>query len=194
MKSLFERAKMKSEERPGTFTSTEDEKFFGAIGRLVISWAHLELGLDVMVEILYRGFNGNEIEAEMPRNLLRKITFLRAMFIKLLGEGEGSEGYRKFFDRVQAASQTRHDIIHGVVVEQVERSGEATIMRAIRNRDGIIKRRISVTTHNILTAAVEAQKLGGNALYWVDVVVDYFKLLPRGSRSQNNGEALPDAD
>jgi len=34
-----------------TFTSKEDEEFFGAIGRLTISWVHLELGLDCMVEI-----------------------------------------------------------------------------------------------------------------------------------------------
>ena len=38
-----------------TFSSPDDEEFFGAIGRLTISWAHLELGLDCMVEILTAG-------------------------------------------------------------------------------------------------------------------------------------------
>jgi hypothetical protein len=69
------------------FTSEADEEFFGAIGRLTISWGHLELGLDAMVEILYRGCEGNLIEPEMPRNLQRKITFLRKAVKKLpIGE------------------------------------------------------------------------------------------------------------
>jgi hypothetical protein len=69
---------MQTENNTGTFTSEADEAFFGAIGRLTISWGHLELGLDCMVHILYHGFKGNTIEREIPRNLQRKITFLRS--------------------------------------------------------------------------------------------------------------------
>ena len=154
-----------------TFTSKEDEEFFGAIGRLTISWVHLELGLDCMVEILYRGFKGNTIEAEMPRNLQRKITFLRAAFQKLPIGTRAVEGYLTLLNRIQAAAQTRHDIIHGVNIEQAERSGEATMVRAIRCRNGVIKkRRFHVTTLDILKAAREAQDLGGTVLQWVDEV------------------------
>ena len=47
------------------YTSPTDEAFFGAIGRLTISWAHLEFGLDCMVEIVHHHFGGEEVEAEM---------------------------------------------------------------------------------------------------------------------------------
>jgi hypothetical protein len=36
---------MQGNNNTATFTSRGDEEFFGAIGRLTISWAHLELGL-----------------------------------------------------------------------------------------------------------------------------------------------------
>jgi hypothetical protein len=158
------------------YTSDVDEHFFGAIGRLVISWAHLEFGLDCMVDILYRGFKGNEIEPEMPRSLKRKIIFLRAAF-KRLPIGDGIQGYLIFFDRVLKASETRHDIIHGVVVEQAERSGEATLVRFVKGQDGAEKRRINVTTVDILRAAKEAQELGGKALYWVDATNQFLQEL-----------------
>jgi hypothetical protein len=40
-------------------------------------------------------------------------------------------------------------------------SGEATMVRATRSRNGETKRQFQVTTRSILKAAVEAQKLGG---------------------------------
>src|ERR1700730_15579688 len=95
----------------GTFTSEADEAFFGAIGRLTISWGRLELGLDCMVQILYYEFKGNTIERTIPTTLQRKITFLRSAWKRLL-IGDGSNGYLKFLDRVETAAETRHDIIH----------------------------------------------------------------------------------
>jgi hypothetical protein len=157
--------------KPGTFTSEADQGFVAAIGRLTISWGHLELGLDCMVDILYRGFNGNTIEPEIPRSLKRKITFLRSSWKRQPIGADGINGYLAFLDRVQTAAQTRHDIIHGVVIEQVEGSGEAVMFRAIRGRDGEFeKRRLHVTTLDILMAANEAQDLAGWVLYWADEI------------------------
>ncbi len=104
---------------------------------------------------------GNTIERKIPRNLQPKITFLRSAWKRLL-IGDGSNGYLKFLDRVETATQTRHDIIHGVVVEQAEHSGEAIMIRAVRKRDGEIEK--------ILRAALEAQNLAGKILYWTDEV------------------------
>jgi hypothetical protein len=117
-----------------------------------------------LVEILSHGFGGNAIEPEIPRSLQRKISFLRSAFQRLPLGTEALKIYLKFLDRVQTAAQTRHDIIHGIVVEHAERSSEAVMIRIIRNRNGIIKKRIEVSTKGILEAAVEAQKLGGMIL------------------------------
>jgi hypothetical protein len=161
---------------PSTFTSKADEEFFGAIGRLTISGGHLELGLECMVDILYHGFNGNTLEPVIPRSLQRKITVLRCAWKSQPIGADGINGYLKFLDRVQAAAQTRHDIIHGVVIEQVERSGEAIMVRAVRRKDGEIeKRRFHVTTDDILRAALEAQDLAGKILYWIDEVHNFLQ-------------------
>jgi hypothetical protein len=150
-----------------TFISQVDEEFFGAIGRLTISWGHLELGLDGMVEILYKGCEGNRIEAEVPQALQRKITFLRKVFKTLpIGEVALLE-YLNVLDRIQAAAQSRHDVIHGIVVEHAEHSGEATIVRITRNKGQITKRKVKITTLSILKAAREAQKLSRITLGWM---------------------------
>jgi hypothetical protein len=147
------------------YTSQADEEFFGAIGRLTISWGHLELGLDGMVEILYHACEGNRFEAEVPRSLQRKITFLRKI-LKTFPIGEALPRYLKLLDRIQAAAQYRHDIIHGIVVEHAERRGEATVVRITRGNTGIKHRRVRVTTLGVLKAAREAQKLSGHTLTW----------------------------
>lgn len=153
---------------PVTFATKADEEFFGAIGRLVISWAHLELGLDCMVEIFYHGFKGNLTSSEIPTALTQKIKFLRKAFRSLQIGEEAISGYLEFLDKIQVAAQTRHDIIHGVVIEQVESSGEATIVRAIRNKNRVEKRRRKVTTAGILSEAVNVQTLGAIVLHLAD--------------------------
>jgi hypothetical protein len=111
------------EDTTSPFTSKGDEEFFGAIGRLVISWAQLDLGLDCMVEILYRVVEGNTTDYKMPWQLQTKIDFLRRAIRKTDIGPKAIDGYLSFFERVELAAKTRHDIIHGSVVEQVERSG-----------------------------------------------------------------------
>jgi hypothetical protein len=59
------------------FTSPEDRDFFAAIGRLVISWAELESGLEAMIDIVHEHMGGKEIDSERPRALNRKLSYLR---------------------------------------------------------------------------------------------------------------------
>ena len=149
-------------------TSRADEAFFAAVGRLTLSWGHLGIALDAMVEIMYHGFGGREIEPEMPRQLQRKITFLRTAFKKLPLGQKAIQGYLGLFDQIEAAAQTRHDMIHGAVVEQAEGGGEATMVRVTRRGKGVTKKRFKVTTRSILKAAIDAQKLSSKVFYWLN--------------------------
>lgn len=148
--------------------SFEDENFYAAIGRLTISWAHLEFALDCMVEIMHHGFGGKDIEPEIPRALQRKINYLRAAFKQLSLPEKSTQGYQSLFDAVEAAAQTRHDVIHGIVIEQAEQGGEATMVRALRNKKGVTKREYKMTTNDLLKAARHAQHLGSWAFRWLD--------------------------
>lgn len=170
------------------FTSKTDEEFFGAIGRLTISWAQLEVGLDSMVRIIYYGFKGSKIEAEVPRNLKRKIRFLRAAFKTLPIGKTAIDGYLNFLDRVQSAAETRHDIIHGVVIEQVEGSGEATLIRMIKGRNGAVKeKKRKFTTRAILQAALEAQRLGGLILSAANQLYNFINSLTQQAEAKRIG-------
>jgi hypothetical protein len=150
----------------GDYTSAEDEELFGAIGRFVISWAHLELGLDCMVQASHVALGGKEIERNAPRALNRKLGYLRAVFKRLTVPEKAVQPHLELLDQIEAASETRHDIVHGATIEMVERSGEVTLLRLLRKGDDLTQHKRSLTTEDILKAANEVQRLGAGTLRW----------------------------
>jgi hypothetical protein len=56
------------------YTSREDEDFFAAIGRLVLSWGHVEAGLDMFIMVLHNVLEGRRVEPVIPWALQRKIS------------------------------------------------------------------------------------------------------------------------
>lgn len=167
-----------------TFTHPIDEQFFGAIGRLAISWAHLEFGLDWLVEIFFYGFKGNTIEAEIPVALKKKISFLRIAFKRLPIGKEAIDGYMQLLKRIKTLSNTRHDIIHGFVIEQQERSGQASMMRISHKRGKVAKRKFTATTTNILTAAVKTNHVAAIVLNLADQIYRITQELSQPSAKQ----------
>jgi len=135
-----------------------------------------------MVDISHHVFGGNEIEAEIPRALKRKISYLRAVFKQLPISSEITEGYLALLDQIEISAEARHDIIHGAVTEYVERSGEAEMVRVIRHRGGIEKKKFRKTTKEILNEARNAQCLGGEVLKWATEFYD----LTHGLLKQRN--------
>jgi hypothetical protein len=68
-------------------------------------------------------------------------------------------------DQIEAASETRHDMIHGIIVKHKEGSGEADMVRIIHSATKPVdKRYFTVTTSQILKAAVDTGNLGKRAL------------------------------
>jgi hypothetical protein len=148
-----------------TFTSKEDEEFFAAIGRLTISWAQIELGLDCAIDIIHRFLGGQEIDPETPRtSLYRKMKYIRR-WAKTVPEPTFRNSIPDLMDAIESAAEARHDIIHGAVIEQEENTGEAKMVRLIHSAmKPVDKRYYNVTTVEIMRAAVEAGKLGGRSL------------------------------
>jgi hypothetical protein len=60
-----------------------DDAFAAAIGHLVLSWAGLEVALDVSARQIMHRYGGTSLEKELPRALERKIRFLKDAFRKL---------------------------------------------------------------------------------------------------------------
>jgi hypothetical protein len=148
-----------------TFTSKEDQEFFAAIGRLTISWAQIELGLDCAIDIIHRFLGGKQIDPEAPRtSLSRKLNYIRK-WAKTSPEPTFRDAVQKLMNDIEAAAEARHDLIHGIIIEQEEGSGEAKMVRLLhRAARPPGKKYYEVTTVQILRAAVAAGKLGGRSL------------------------------
>lgn len=140
-----------------TFTAPEDEAFFAAIGRLAVAWAHIEISLDAMIAIVHDTMNGGElIEPEKPISLQRKLRYLRRAFNRMQELQPFNERFRAIADEVKAASEDRHDIIHGFVVDQTSGTGRALMVRLLPGADA---KGFVVTTETILRAAVRAVRI-----------------------------------
>lgn len=145
------------------FTSPEDERFFGAIGRLTISWGHVDVALDVLVYEAHTYHGGDKlIEREAPISFQRKIRYLRKAFRKIPTFQPYNERFEAIANALVKESKTRHDIIHGFVVHHLPKTSEAVMFRwppgEYRGKP------FNITTAKILEAAVRVQKLNVLAL------------------------------
>ena len=144
------------------FDSSSDEPFFAAIGRLTISWAHLEAGLDFCVAIAYHSLDGDQIEQEIPRALKRKINFLRKAFKRLNALAPYRDRFLTLADQIETESDKRHDIIHGFIVSH--ESQEVRMIRLRYTPEMHHEKKVTATTASILKNTVDATKLASQLL------------------------------
>ena len=67
-------------------------------------------------------------------------------------------------DDVTVASELRHDIVHGFVIAHAESSGQTKMARLIRGDTPLAHKPFSVTTEQILAAALTVDKLAAGAM------------------------------
>jgi hypothetical protein len=145
--------------------SKEDEAFFAAIGRLAISWAHIELGFDCAIDVIHRFMGGEKIDPDAPRtSLFRKTRYLRK-WAKTVPEPTLRGAIPALMDAIEVAAETRHDLIHGVVIGHEEATGRADMVRLIHGATMRVEKKCyQVTTTQILRAAIEANTLATRSL------------------------------
>src|SRR5947207_15346437 len=142
-----------SDER--TYMNPADEEFFAAIGRLAISWSHIDTGLDFMIAVIYHNLGGHEIE-EKPWSLSRKLKFLRKCFSRFESLARLKEICYPLLDEIAAASDMRQKIIHGFIISHQEGTGEATMIQLLRGGAPNEHIQFTVTALDILRAASAA--------------------------------------
>jgi hypothetical protein len=134
------------------FKSPEDDAFFAAIGRLTISWAHIESGLDAAITVVHSVLGGDKIEPELPRMLQRKLKYLRASCNKIPALASYKASFPIFADAVQSASDIRHNLIHGSISVYPAVPGEervAEMSRLLWGAQQFTEHRFSITTTEI---------------------------------------------
>jgi hypothetical protein len=141
---------------PVMIASKKNEDFYGALGRLTISWARLELGLDCAVDVVHNVLGGNNINPTAPKtSLYRKTEYLRR-WAKTVPEPTLRDATPILMDEIEGAAETRHDLIHGVIIKMEAGTGEAEMARIIHSRGAskppFEKKYFKVTTLDILRA------------------------------------------
>ena len=165
-----------------TYTTPADEAHFAAIGRLTISWAQIELGIDIVVILFHDGFGGHYIEKEVPWSLTRKIKFIRKCINQLEWLEPIGPRVLALLEDIEKTSEFRHDIVHGIVMEYTEGSGEADMARLLRGQKPVAKKYFKVTTEQILREAVAAGKLAGRALKLATDLQDFVAMVMKETK------------
>jgi len=161
------------------FTSGVDQNHLAAIGRVTISWAQLEAGLDFCVLIAHLDLGGDALIAEPPRSLSRKLEYLKTAFKRLPDLTEQRDRALRLLPEIKAASKTRHDLIHGFILSHRKTETlEVEMSRLMDWRDGHrVERKFTITTAEILEHAVLANNLANQTLALAH------ELLPKLSRT-----------
>jgi hypothetical protein len=144
-----------------SYTTEEDEFFFSSIGRLTISWAILELGIDYLVRLIHEELGGKNINPVRPWALQKKLEYMRRCFRSIEVLQPHKEKVLGFSELVTTASVLRHDIIHGIATSHKQGATVVQMARLVRGDKGNpdTVKRFSVTGGDILTSAIQVNRL-----------------------------------
>lgn len=143
----------------GDFTNPNDEALFASIGRLTLSWGHLEAGIDALVDVIFQAYGNPPGDKKIPWALSDKIRYLRCALPILAGEGEATDEHLRILDEIKIEAETRHDIIHSFVIEHNEGDGHAKAIRLIHKKTFREMKHIDLIPIEIIKAAIRANDL-----------------------------------
>jgi hypothetical protein len=128
---------------------------FEFVGMVTISWAFLEMGLDLGNELIMAHAGGDAIQAALPVSLNPKIKFIRKAFQNL----PKLEPFRKealsIVDGVSNLKEQRHDMVHGFTSEYLPRAArEISRIRYLGNTLSFETRTYSITEVMQLNVAI----------------------------------------
>jgi hypothetical protein len=110
-------------------------EMLAAIGACSISWATMEMGLDLCSTLMFLNFGGNKLEKEAPRAFKRKITLVR----RCVRDDERLTQYAPrlvaLLDQLGPLAEFRQQIAHGAVVVSSSRA-TVSFTRLLYNATG----------------------------------------------------------
>jgi hypothetical protein len=148
------------------------DDFVASVGRLAISWATLELTLDLTAYIVFHSYNGSSLEGVLPRSLERKIRFLRDGFRKLAPLSSQCESAIRLLVATAQASVFRHDILHGFSVHSLAAgASDVAMARLLREAAGFKPKQFTVSAEHINQEAVTVMRLAKEGVALVDSIL-----------------------
>jgi hypothetical protein len=150
------------------------EHFLAAIGRLSLSWAMLETGLDYMIIVIHHKYGGSHLGLELPISLKRKLAYLNAAFSSIPQLASHKTHYVDLRTKIKAAADGRHNVIHGIVIKEMaaERPAEVELVRFLVEGDRLKERKVTLTATDVLGQAGHARDLAFTLLTVTKALVD----------------------
>lgn len=156
--------------------AASDEKLFAAVGRLTVTWAHLEFALDCMIAIIHGLMEGSRHEKALPKQLAERIKYLRRAFNRLGIPDADRPRYDKFLDDIEREAVTRHDIVHGFPIYHPSDSGEAQLVRLkIGKTKWDEHRQVTISIESVMASVDAAQALAGRGQTWVRTMLETYE-------------------
>lgn len=136
-------------------TKKKIDAFYAALGRFVSEWAEVEKFLDLIVLVLAR-----KKKPKLPFQLSGKIETIRSELRN--SQSPHATTVMRLLDEVEALSETRHDYIHGSVMEHVVTRSTLTVALGRLLQPSHKPRRplMRVTAAQISTTADRLREIG----------------------------------
>lgn len=116
------------------------QTLFQRIGEVTVTWAYLEFAVDNVIGVLHTKWGGQKEGYEIPKtSFSRKLEYLRTWYA---GDYRWPVVFPNFLDVIamlDAASESRHRIIHGVAtdIRAFPATGKNEVARILRKRDAV---------------------------------------------------------
>ena len=138
------------------------QAFHAALGEFIVLWAQLELGLDLLVLIARDTYARNQRPSKLPHQLSQKIRFIRRATDDLPSWDAHRAVINTFLDEIEAVAPTRHDFVHGAMIEHHEKRNimMVTIGRLLQPHNIQGRGSIKVTTTDVAKTANRIRELG----------------------------------
>ena len=104
---------------------TPYEEFYAAIGQFVLTWAHLEICLDLL---LLKIVKTPDRRAKLPHQLGDKIALIRSEIKRLTHDQQTA--ITEVLDEISSYAGTRHDFVHGGMIDNLIEQGVITVTLA----------------------------------------------------------------
>jgi hypothetical protein len=150
------------------------EALHASLGRFLLAWADLEVGVDLLVLSLRQAMSSEQRKARLPHQLAAKIAFLRDRVEVLVEPPKRQNAIKDLLLEVERLAVTRHDFVHGAAIDRRVGKVSATVTVArLLQPDGRPRRPpIRVTTAQINETADRVYALGDRLFDVVQAVDD----------------------
>ena len=145
-------------------TVEPSDRMLIALGAFALNWSVMEMGLDFWAAVVWHQFGGKDTAKENPKNLSRKVEFLRGCQTKCAALAPVAETSIGYLADVDALTDTRHHIVHGAV-HGVDADGSLQLVRLVHDKRGFHSgSEITLTIEEVEEGAIRVKALAHRIL------------------------------